>query len=152
MIKICFVCLGNICRSPMAEFIMKDKIRKHHLENDFLITSRATSYEEQGNFMHIGARKKLEEKNIPYTNHHAKRLEKEDYEKYDYFICMENSNVIRASHIFGGDLQKKIYLLMDFTDQKKDIADPWYTENFDVTYRDLDYGCQKLFDYFMKGH
>ena len=88
MIKICFVCLGNICRSPMAEYIMKKKIKELDLDKEFLVVSRSTSYEEQGNDIYPPAKRKLEEKNIPYMNHCSTRLEKEDYYKYDYFICM----------------------------------------------------------------
>ena len=90
MIKICFICLGNICRSPMAEFVLKDKVKKMNLEKKFLIVSRATSYEESGNHMHRGTKEILNKNNIPYTNHVSTRLEKEDYSKYDYFICMDD--------------------------------------------------------------
>ena len=105
MLKICFVCLGNICRSPMAEFIMKNKIKD---DNNYLVTSRATSYEEQGNDMYTPAKKKLDEKHIPYTKHIATRLEKEDYDKYDYFYCMEDNNISNCLRIFGSDPDNKI--------------------------------------------
>jgi len=150
MIKICFVCLGNICRSPMAEFIMKEKVRKLNIENDFFITSRATSYEEQGNEMHYGAISKLEENNIPYTTHKATRLESNDYNKYDYFICMDNSNINNTKRIFGSDSENKIFRLLDFTNLKRDVLDPWYTNNFTETYNDLNIGIDKLLDYFNK--
>ena len=144
MIRICFVCLGNICRSPMAEYMMKEKVRKLNLKENFYITSRATSYEEQGNEMHIGTKTKLQEHNIPYTNHQATRLEKDDYNKYDYFICMDNSNINNTKIIFGGDPNNKIFRLLDITNIKRDVLDPWYTGNFKVTYDDLCIGIDKL--------
>ena len=139
MIKICFVCLGNICRSPMAEYIMKKKLKDQNLDNEFLIVSRATSYEEQGNDIYPPAKRKLTEKNIPFSNHSATRLEKNDYDKYDYFICMEKRNITNTLRIFENDPYNKIFTLLD-----KDIADPWYTGNFNDTYSDLDVGLDKL--------
>ena len=139
MIKICFVCLGNICRSPMAEYIMKKKLKDLNLENEYHIVSRATSYEEQGNDIYPPAKRKLTEENIPFSNHTATRLEKSDYEKYDYFICMEQRNRTNTLRIFESDPSNKIFTLLD-----KDIADPWYTGNFDDTYNDLDYGLDNL--------
>lgn len=139
MIKICFVCLGNICRSPMAEYIMKKKLKDLNLENEYHIVSRATSYEEQGNDIYPPAKRKLTEENIPFSNHTATRLEKDDYDKYDYFICMEQRNITNTLRIFESDPNNKIFTLLD-----KDIADPWYTGNFDDTYNDLDIGLNKL--------
>ena len=139
MIKICFVCLGNICRSPMAEYIMKKKLKDLNLENEYHIVSRATSYEEQGNDIYPPAKRKLTEENIPFSNHTATRLEKDDYNKYDYFICMEQRNITNALRIFESDPNNKIFTLLD-----KDIADPWYTGNLDDTYNDLDYGLDNL--------
>ena len=135
MLKICFVCLGNICRSPMAEFIMKSKVN----DNDYLIESRATSYEEQGNDIYPPAKKKLDEEHIPYTRHYATRLEKEDYDKYDIFYCMEESNISSCIRIFGSDKDNKIKKLLP-----RDLADPWYTNNFDITYNDLVEGIDEL--------
>ena len=135
MLKICFVCLGNICRSPMAEFIMKSKVN----DNDYLIESRATSYEEQGNDIYPPAKKKLDEEHIPYTRHYATRLENEDYDKYDIFYCMEESNISSCIRIFGSDKDNKIKKLLP-----RDIADPWYTNNFDITYNDLVEGIDEL--------
>ena len=139
MIKICFVCLGNICRSPMAEYIMKKKLKDLNLENEYHIVSRATSYEEQGNDIYPPTKRKLTEENIPFSNHTATRLEKDDYNKYDYFICMEQRNITNALRIFESDPNNKIFTLLD-----KDIADPWYTGNFDDTYNDLDYGLDNF--------
>lgn len=140
MIRICFVCLGNICRSPMAEFIMKEKVRKLGLSAEFLIESRATSYEEEGNDMYPAAKRKLDSCLIPYTKHVARRLELEDYQKFDYFICMERANVRNVRYIFDDKLGK-VQLLLD-----RDIADPWYSGNFDATYNDLNEGIDKLIE------
>ena len=145
MIKICFVCLGNICRSPMAEYIMKKKLKDLNLDKEFSIVSRATSYEEQGNDIYPPAKRKLEEENIPYDNHSATRLEPDDYQKYDYFICMEERNITNSLRIFESDPNNKIIKLLD-----KDIADPWYTGNFDITYSELDKGLNKLIELLIK--
>jgi len=135
MLKICFVCLGNICRSPMAEFMMKNKVN----ENEYLIESRATSYEEQGNDIYPPAKKKLDEEHIPYTRHYATKLEKTDYDKFDVFYCMEESNISNCIRIFGSDKDNKIKKLLP-----RDIADPWYTNNFDITYNDLVEGIDEV--------
>lgn len=136
--RICFVCLGNICRSPMAEFIMKDKVRKLGREKEFLIESRGTSYEEEGNDMYPKAKRMLDEKGIPYTRHYAKRLEESDYDKFDLFICMEESNIKNIKYIFN-DYNNKVIKLLD-----KDISDPWYTGNFINTYNDLEKGINEF--------
>ena len=130
MIRICFVCLGNICRSPMAEFIMKDKVKKLGLSDKFYIESRATSYEEEGADLYYLAMEKLRRENIPFTRHYAKRLEKTDYELFDEFYCMEDSNIREVIRILGAS--DKVNKLLT-----RDIADPWYTGNFDDTYNDL---------------
>lgn len=140
MIKICFVCYGNICRSPMAEYIMKDKVNKLGISDKFYITSRATSYEEEDNDIYPPAKKELEDRNIPYSSHKAERLESDDYEKYDYFVCMEDANIKSIKYILN-DTEHKIIKLLP-----KDIADPWYTGNFKKTYEDLDKGIDKLID------
>jgi len=137
MIRICFVCLGNICRSPMAEYIMKDKINKLNLK-DIYVTSRGTSYEEQGNDMYPPAKEELDKHNIKYDKHTATRLEKEDYEKYDYFICMEDSNIRSTLYIFD-DPDNKIIKLLD-----KNVSDPWYTGDFSSTYKDIEIGTNNI--------
>ena len=139
MIKVCFICHGNICRSPMAEYVLKHKLKQNNLDNKIEVVSRATSYEEQGNDIYPPAKRKLTEENIPFSNHTATRLEKDDYNKYDYFICMEQRNITNALRIFESDPNNKIFTLLD-----KDIADPWYTGNFDDTYNDLDYGLDNF--------
>ena len=145
MIRICFVCLGNICRSPMAEFIFKDLVKKEGLEKKFLIESRGTCDDEIGNDMHPGTKSMLDKHNIPYTKHYATRLLKSDYERYDYFIGMDDYNVLSMKKLFGTD--KKVYKLLDFTKNSKEIDDPWYTHNFTITYEEVDKGCRALFDY-----
>lgn len=152
MIKICFVCLGNICRSPMAEFIMKDLVRKNNLENKIFIESRATSYEEIGNGIYPPARKKLTEKNIYYDNNKVStRLEKEDLNKYDYIIGMEERNIVNIEKILTTS-DKKIKRLLDYSNNPRDIADPWYTGNFDKTYDDILEGCNFLIDFLLKNN
>ena len=150
MQKILFVCLGNICRSPMAEYIFKDIVAKNGKEDNFYISSAATSTEEIGNDMHYGTKEKLLEHNIPFQKHTAKQLKKEDYNKYDYIIGMETSNIVRIKAIVGKDTANKIYKLLDFTNEKKDIADPWYTGNFTKTYEEVLKGCQALYNYLTK--
>lgn len=141
MIKILFVCLGNICRSPMAEFVFKDMVKKNGLENKFYIDSAATSYEEIGNGTHYGTIDKLEQKGIPYTNHKARRITKNDYKKFDYIIGMENKNIRDIIGIVGQDVDNKVYRLLEFSSNPRDIADPWYTGNFEITYNDIIEGC-----------
>ena len=137
MIRICFICLGNICRSPMAEFIMKDKVNKLGLADKFLIESKATSYEESGNDIHYGTRRILDLNNIPYSSRKATRVEEIDLDKFDYFICMDSSNVRNLTNILGDS--SKVFKLLD-----RDVADPWYTGNFEITYNDLVEGIDLL--------
>ena len=141
MIKVMFVCLGNICRSPMAEFVLKDMVKKQGLEKEFYIKSSATSSEEIGNDIHYGTRDKLIQNGIPSTKRKAVKLRAEDYKKYDYIIGMEKSNVINIKRIVGEDVDDKIYRLLDFSDTPRDIADPWYTGNFEITFNDIVEGC-----------
>lgn len=135
-----FVCLGNICRSPMAEFLMKDIVKKQGREKEFLIASAATSTEELGNAPHSGTRKKLAELGISTAGKTAVQLRKDNYDSYDYFLGMETSNIRSILRIFGGDPEKKVYRLLDFSDCPRDIADPWYTGNFDETFSDIQEG------------
>ena len=146
MIKIMFVCLGNICRSPMAEFVLKDMVSKKGLSNEFYIKSSATSYEEIGNDIYCGARDKLIQKNIPFTKRKATRLTPGDYNKYDFIIGMEEANIRDIKRIVGEDKENKIYKLLDFSNNPRDIADPWYTGNFEVTYNDIVDGCHSFLE------
>jgi protein-tyrosine phosphatase len=142
MIKVLFVCLGNICRSPMAEYVFKDMVRKRKLDKEFYIDSAATSNEEIGNGMHYGTIKKLKDMNIKFDKHKARRITKEDYKKFDYIIGMEERNVKDILKICGQDTENKVYKLLDFSDNPRDIADPWYTGNFDITYNDIVEGLE----------
>lgn len=144
MVKILFVCHGNICRSPMAEFVLKDMVKKLGREQEFLIASAATSREEIGNPVHHGTERKLREFGISVKGKHAVLLERKDYEKYDYILGMDGQNIRNMHRILGDDPQGKIMRLLDLTDRPDDIADPWYTGNFDDTYRDVEEGCREL--------
>ena len=144
MIKVLFVCLGNICRSPMAEFLFKDMIKKRNLENQFLIESAATSSEEEGNSVYYKAQEKLAEFGISTKGKYARKLRKEDYKKYDYILGMEQRNIIEINRILGEDVENKVYRLLDFSDNPRDIADPWYTRNFDLTYSDIIEGLESF--------
>lgn len=146
MVKVMFVCLGNICRSPMAEFVLKDRVRKLGLEKDFLITSSATSREELGNPIYPQAAAKLAREGIATAQRAAKVLQKSDYEKYDYIIAMEQRNVDNILRIFGGDPDKKVSLLLSFAGRHENIADPWYTGNFDIAYDNILEGCIAFLD------
>ncbi len=144
MTKIMFICHGNICRSPMAEFVFKDMVAKLGRSDEFCVASAATSYEEIGNSVHYGTAKILDGLGISYKGKRAVHLEKSDYAKYDYLICMDRANVRNTLRIMGADPENKIYKLLEFTDSDADVADPWYTGNFDVTYRDVVAGCRAL--------
>lgn len=148
MIKILFVCHGNICRSPMAEFILKDMVKKKNKEASFYIASAATSAEEIGNPVHHGTRNKLAQYGISTVGKYARQMTKKDYEEYDYLIGMDDWNVRNILRITGGDPQQKIKKLLEFAGSSKDIADPWYTGNFDVAYDDIVEGCEALLAHF----
>lgn len=141
MKRIMFVCHGNICRSPMAESILKYMVTKQGNTRNFKIASSATSTEEIGNPIHTGTRRKLKEAGIPTDGHRAVQLKRSDYSQYDYFIGMDQQNIKNILRIFGGDPDGKVMRLLDFTENPRDIADPWYTGNFDLTYRDIVTGC-----------
>ncbi len=142
MTKILFVCHGNICRSPMAEFVMKDLVKKAGLADRFLIESAATSGEELGNPVYPPARRKLAEHGISCAGKAARRLRRDDFEKYDLLIGMDRENLRAMGRICGGT--EKIHLLLDFTDRPGEVADPWYTGDFDATWRDVEEGCRGL--------
>lgn len=143
MIKIMFICHGNICRSPMAEFVLKDMVKKLGIAEKFYIESAATSREEIGNPVHPGTKKKLAEYHISTDGKYAVQLTKQDYHEYDYLIAMDSYNVRNILKIIESDPQNKVKKLLDFANGG-DIADPWYTGNFDDTYRDVVKGCEAL--------
>ena len=151
MIKIMFVCLGNICRSPMAEFLMKDLIRKKGVEDKFFIMSSATSNEEEGNPVHYGTARVLDKYGIDYSKKRAVKLTAKDYGEFDYFIGMEKANKRNMERIFNGDPEGKISLIMDYTDTPKDVADPWYTGDFEKCKTDIINGCKALLKEIQKG-
>ena len=146
-IKILFICHGNICRSPMAEFLLKDIVRKRGLEDAFEIASAATSREEIGNPVHYGTRNKLAQFGISVAGKHAVQVTKRDYEHYDLLLVMDSNNIRNLRRVIGEDTQCKVHLLLDYTERKgKSIADPWYTGNFDVTYNDIMEGLAGLLE------
>lgn len=144
MIKILFVCHGNICRSPMAEYVMKFLVNQKGLENNFYIDSAATSTEEIGNGVHYGTRNKLKAENIPVGNHRARQITIDDYNDFDYLIGMDSANIRNMKRILGEDTDNKIFKLLEFANLSDDIADPWYTGNFNLTYNDILKGCKSL--------
>ena len=145
MIKILFICHGNICRSPMAEFVMKELVRRHHCADAYEIASAATSREEIGNDTHWGTREQLDLHHIPYAPRKAQQMTRGDYGYYDLLIGFDDENLREIRRIAGGDPDGKIHLLLDFTDHPREIADPWYTGDFVSTYRDVKEGCESLF-------
>ncbi len=144
MHKILFVCLGNICRSPMAEMILKDMVKKRGLEEQFEIASCATSTEEIGNPVYPPARAELARRGVPCEHRRARQLTKVDYDAYDLLIGMDESNIRNMHRMLGGDPKGKIRKMMTFAGSRRDVADPWYTGGFDVTYRDITEGCEGL--------
>ena len=147
MTKILFVCHGNICRSPMAEFIMKQYVREAGLENEIAVASAATSREELGNPVYPPARRKLAEHGIACSGKTAVQITAADYHRYDHIVIMDRNNRRNIMRIIGSDPEGKVRLLMDFTGTPRDVADPWYTGDFDATYRDVAEGCAALLAY-----
>ena len=151
MIKVLFICHGNICRSPMAEFVMKDLVRKAgRLEDEFSIASAATSTEEIGNPVYPPARRKLAEHGIGCAGKTARQLRRDDYDRYDLLIGMDGANLRNMRRICGGDPAGKLSLLLDWTGRPGDVADPWYTGDFEATWRDVAAGCAALLAYLSK--
>ena len=146
MIKVLFVCHGNICRSPMAEFVMKDLVRQAGLEWKYEIASAATSSEELGNPVYPPARRKLAEHGIGCAGKTARRLTQDDYDEYDLLVGMDRMNFRNMHRICGGDPEGKIHLLMDYTDRPGEVADPWYTGDFEETWQDVLEGCRGLLE------
>ena len=144
MTRILFVCHGNICRSPMAECLLKDMVRRERLEGDIYVESAAATTEEIGNDIYPPAKRKLREKGIPFQPRQARIMTKKDYESFDMIIGMDEENLWDMRRICGGDRDGKISLLMDWAGNSRDVADPWYTGNFETTYQDLITGCTAL--------
>lgn len=152
MIKILFTCHGNICRSPMAEFVLKNMVKEKGIENHFYIASAATSTEEIGSPVYFGTRNKLKEYGITTDGKYAVQLKKSDYKKYDYLLGMDQRNIVNMKKILGGDPKGKIKRLLEYTKNARDIKDPWYTGDFDETYQDVYEGCKELLDYILSSH
>lgn len=146
MTRILFICHGNICRSPMAEYILNDMVEKAGMSGNFEISSAATSTEEIGNPVYPPARRKLAEHGISCEGHAARQLTNADYDSYDLLIGMEQANLRHMYRICGGDYAEKMHLLMEYTDRPGDVADPWYTRVFDATWRDVEEGCRGLLE------
>lgn len=149
-IKVLMVCHGNICRSPMAEFVMKELVAREGRADEFVIASAATSTEEIGNGIHRGTRRILQQNGIYCEGHRAVQMTRADYEKYDYLIGMDEANIRNMLRIVGEDREKKIYKLLDFTGSSRAIADPWYTGDFETTYADVREGCEAFYAYLAK--
>ena len=144
MKKILFVCHGNICRSPMAEFVMKSIVKEGGCADEFMIASAATSREEIGNSVYPPVRRLLAMHGIDCSGKTARQLERQDYDKYDLLIGMDSANFRNMNRTCGGDPDGKIHLLMDYTERPGDVADPWYTGDFETTWRDVQEGCRAL--------
>ena len=152
MLKILFICHGNICRSTMAESVMTHLVKQNHLEDLFQISSAATSREEIGEPPHYGTVNKLRQVGIPVIPHRAVQMTKADYQKYDYLIGMDTANIRNMNRIAGGDPEGKIYKLLAFAGSGRDVEDPWYTGDFDATYRDVLAGCEGFFEYILQNY
>ena len=146
MIKILFICHGNICRSPMAEFVMKDLVKKAGLEEEFYIESAATSTEELGNPVHHGTRNILRQHGISCEGKYARQMTRSDYKEFDMLIAMDQWNLRNMERFTGGDPDGKVSLLMDYTDHPGEVADPWYSGNFQETWDDIREGCSCLLE------
>ena len=149
MTKVVFVCFGNICRSPMAEFVMKHLVAEAGLEKDFLIES-AGCHPSVGTPISEGTARELWKNNVPFTHRTSKLLLAGDYERFDYLIGLDRSNVRDMKEICGGDPDKKIFLLMDFAGKHRDVDDPWYTDDYAASYRDILIGCRALLEFIGK--
>ena len=144
MTRILFVCLGNICRSTMAEYVMRHLVHERGLEGSIIADSAGTSTEELGNPVYPPARRMLARHGISCSGKTAVQMTKSDYDKYDYIVAMDSMNVRNIMRIIGSDTKSKVSMLLDFTDHPRSVADPWYTGDFDSTYSDVTEGCQAL--------
>ena len=144
MKKILFVCHGNICRSTMAEFVMKELVRQAGREQEILVESKACRTDEIGSDTHPGTKAALKAHGIPFTRRQARQIQRADYEAFDYIIAMDEENMRDLRRLTGGDTLHKYKLLLSFAGENREVADPWYTGNFEVTYQDVMKGCQAL--------
>lgn len=145
--RILFVCHGNICRSPMAEFILKDMVEKAGIADDFEIASAATSTEEIGNDIYPPAKRILFQKGIKFESRQARQITRKDYDYYDFIIAMDEHNLRNLRRLLGEDTKNKISLMMSYAGKHRDVADPWYTGDFETTYRDLIEGCEGFYNF-----
>ena len=150
MIKIMFVCQGNICRSPMAEFFMKELVKNHGLENDFYISSAATSTEEIGNPVYPPVKRILNRRGIDCSQKRARQMTKADYNNFDYIVCMDGNN-LRNMCFIAKDTQNKYSRLLDYTNNPHDVADPWYSGDFETAEKEIEQGCEALLKRILKG-
>ena len=148
--KILFVCHGNICRSPMAEFVLRKMAMDAGLESEFEIDSAAVSTEETGNDMYPPAKRKLTEKGVPFTHRAARQITRHDYDYFDHIILMDRSNQRWLRHLIGDDSEGKVSLLMEWVGESRDVADPWYTGDFEATYCDVVAGCKAIIAHFFE--
>ena len=146
MIRILFVCHGNICRSPMAEAVFRHMLEERGLGERFAVDSAAVSAEEIGNPVYPEANRTLVAHGLPASNHHAWQLTRADYDRYDFFIGMDQENIYRMRQIFGGDSQRKVGLLLAYTEHPQEVEDPWYTGRFDRVFDLITQGCQALLE------
>lgn len=150
MINVLFVCHGNICRSPMAEYVCKDMVRRAGMTEKFRIASAATSREELGNPLHRGTQAVLRQHGIPFAQGCARQLTKAEYAAWDYLIGMDEQNLRNMQRLFGPDPEQKLFRLLDFTQAPRDVADPWYTGDFDTTYADVVRSCEAFLHFVQK--
>ena len=148
--KILFVCHGNICRSPMAEFVMKKIVKDASKDSEFYIESAATSSEELGNDVHYGTKEKLTQMNVPFSKRRARKITPADYDNFDLLIGMDVENLYYMENAWNKDPNDKVKLLLTYAGKDRDIADPWYSHNFDKTYEDILEGCTALFNSIVK--
>lgn len=152
MINVLFVCLGNICRSPMAQFVLQNMVDKRRLSDKFYIDSAGTTGENEavGAGIYCDTKAILKDMKVPFSEHLSRKMKIDDYEKFDYILAMEDRNISDILRIIGDDPKQKVHRLLDFTEQPRDIADPWYYGNFDSTFYDIEYGCEEFLKYLFK--